>query len=234
MLVPTWRKLLFLTLVFLAGCPAPRAQNPSPSPSTAKVLAPTTPQVANIDYVARLNSATTIDIKEYTFSMGKDYDILADGVKVATVSGKDLRLFEGDVFVLKDLNGKVLAYEEEQVEFFQLDRAAVVYDANDNVSGYLGEDRISNLFSLSYIFYFYDANKNEIGKSDKFTNSCLGTHKIYNASGTEAYDVNKHLTLGGDHYTITVTDPKTPINRYKAILLVCIEDAIGDAAAEKD
>lgn len=222
-------RLIVIFALFLIGCPPPyQGQR-----QTTKASNPTKVEVEAIDYIATLNSATVIDIKEYTLSIGKDYDIFADDVKVATVEGKNVRFISGDIFTLKDLNGLTLAYEEETKGLFQLNRSATVYDKDGQVTGYLGEDRARNFLSFSYVFYFYDANKNEIGKSSKFTNSSLGTHKIYNADGSEAYDVNKHLTLGGDHYTITVTDQNTLINRYKAILLVCIEDAIGDAAKKK-
>lgn len=219
---------LFLVLL-LTGCPPPHNTNPT---KAASAPAP----AVNVDYIALINSATTITVQEYTISMGKDYDILADGVKVATVSGKDVRFIAGDVFTLTTLDGKVLASEEEQKRYLlKFNRAAVVYDADKNTVGYLAEDRISSLFSLSYQFFFYDADRNEIGKSAKFTNSCLGTHTITDADGNVDYDVNKHLTLiGGDTYDISIKDPNSAINRFHVILLVCIEDAIADAQAAKD
>jgi hypothetical protein len=121
-----------------------------------------------------LTSAKKIVISEHTISMGKDYDILVDGKKVATVTGKNVRVFGGDVFTLTTADGSTLAYEKENKRFLSFDRAATIYDAGGNVTGYLAEKKFKSMFSLSYIFYFYDQNKKEIGKSAKLSNSSLG------------------------------------------------------------
>jgi hypothetical protein len=221
---------LGLACTFLIGCPPPRApQAAKPAPAPAPVnTAPITSTT--------LRSATTVVVHEEVLNVGKDYNILVGGRKVGTVSGKNLKILTGDVFKLKLPDGTILASEKEEKRYFvKFNRAATFQDSSNTVTGYLAEDRISNLFSLYYVFYFYDAQRKEIGKSEKLTNSSLGSHKIYDASGKVAYTIKKHWRPLGDHkYTITVNDPNSAIDVYHAILLVCIEDAIGDAAAAKD
>ena len=219
-----------VVLLALIGCPPPQAPKAASgaTPKATKTVAPITS--------ATLRSATTIVVHERILNVGKDYDIFVGETKVATVSGKDLKIITGDIFKLKLADGTLLASEEEEKQYFlKFERAATFHDANNKVTGYLAEDVISNLFSLYYVFHFYDNQRKEIGKSEKLTNSSLGSHKIYDAGGNVDYVIKKHWRPLGDHkYTITVVDPNSAIDIYHAILLVCIEDAIGDAAAKKD
>ena len=176
-----------------------------------------------------LRSATTITIKEKMLSWGKHYDILVEDKVVATVTGKSVRIISGDVFTMKTKDGKVLASEKECKRFFKLDRSAICYDAKGNVTGYLGQESIKDFFSLSYVFHFYDADKNEIGKSKKLGKSSLNKHKLYDSSGNEDFDIDKKFQLGGDKYILTRKDFESSIPLEYAIFIVCIEDAIGDA-----
>jgi uncharacterized protein YxjI len=182
------------------------------------------------DYEKMLMSAAKITVSEYSVSIGKDYDILADGKKAAIVSGKNIRIIGGDVFTLTTLDGKVLASEKEHHRWISLNRAASIYDGQENLVGYFGEEKLSNLFSVHYVFHIYDKDKNEIGKSKKLTKSCLGTHTILDSSGNIDYDIDKKfVVLGGDKYVITVKDQNSEISRFAAIFMTCIEDAIADS-----
>lgn len=183
-------------------------------------------------YEDKLRSTKVITIKEKTFGMGKDYDIIIDDKDVATVSGKDFRFLGGDLFTLKTLDGKILASEKEHKDFLQMDRAASVYDGNGELTGYIGERCWKDLFSWGHIFYLYDKDQKEIGSSKRVGNTSLGSHKIYNNKGNVVYDVNKKfILLGGDKYVITKVDESAiPIEH--AILITCIEDAIMDAEAD--
>ena len=131
-------------------------------------------------YEQKLRNAKVITIKERVLNMGRDYDVFAGDEKVATVSGKDIRLAPGvvgDVFKLKTKDGKLLAYEQEHKKFLKLNRVASCYDSEGNLMGYFGEEKIRDLFSFSYVFHFYDAEKNEIGKSKKLGKSALNCRK---------------------------------------------------------
>ena len=204
-------------------------QPPAKKGSEQHAAAKETTAKGTLDYEKLLRSATEITVSEYAVAIGKDYDILADGVKVATVSGKNIKIIS-DEFTLKTLDGKVLASEKEHKRWLRLNRAASMYDGQGNLVGYFGEEVLKDLFSIHYVFHLYDKDKNEIGKSKKLTKSCLGTHTILDSSGNVDYDIDKKFVLiGGDKYVITVKDPNSEISRFAAIFMTCIEDAIADS-----
>jgi len=213
--------------LYNCGSSAPKTTSKPPTAPTGP-KPPAVPTGPN-QYEQTLRGAKKITISELTFSMGKDYNILVDDKKVATVTGKDVRIMGGDVFTLKTIDDKVLAYEKEHKRFFKLNRAASIYDGNNKLVGYFGEEKLKNLFSVSYVFHIYDENQKEIGKSKKLGKSALGKHELFDNKGNIDYKIDKHFTLGGDKYTVEILDPKSDISVWAAILLVCIEDAIGDA-----
>ncbi len=179
-------------------------------------------------YEQRLRNASSIVIDE-DMGFGKNYSILVGGKKVASVRGKAVRMWGGDVFTLTTVDGKVLGYEREHKRrFFKLNRAASVYDANDKLQGYFGEEKFRDGFRWGYIFHFYDEKKQEIGESDKRGKSAWNRHKLKDEQGNIDYDINKHATLGNDKYTLTVKDKKSAIPVEFAILMTCVEDVIGD------
>jgi hypothetical protein len=185
----------------------------------------------NIDYEQKLRSANKIVVEEMVINKGRDYKIFADGQRVATVSGKNIRFFEslvGDKFTLTTLDGKVIGSEQEEKRFLTFNRNARCEDAFENTTGYIGET-ISGKLSIKYIFHFLDANKQEVGRSDKLGKSLIGRHKINDNQGHEDYDIDKQFELFGDEYVITVKDLNSEIPLEHAILLTCIEDAIGDS-----
>lgn len=179
-----------------------------------------------------LESAETITILEQQVSIGKDYDIIVGDQRVATVSGENIKIWT-DRFDLKTIDGQLLAYETESERFGVLWRAATFYDGQGNRTGYLGEEldsRILGLVAPYYVFHFYDTTQQERGASEKLTNSILGNHDIYDRNGAVDYTIDKQFrgNMFVDKYVITVHD-KRNIPLEQAILLVCIEDAIGDS-----
>lgn len=194
---------------------------------------PVTRTTGQSPYEDKLRSASKIEVKEKVISIGKHYDLYVDGEKVAEVTGKAIEIL-GDVFTLKTVDGKVLASEKESKRFLRLSRAAICYDGDGSVTGYIGEEKLKDLFSWSYVFHFYDANKKEIGKSKKLGKSSLGRHKLYDNQGNADYDIDKRfravgLVTSADKYILTRIDFESSIPLEYAIFITCIEDAIADA-----
>lgn len=176
-----------------------------------------------------LYSATKIMIEEdFSHTFYRGYNIWVDDLVIGRVEGKTITAF-GDVFTLTMSDGTVLAYEKEHKKFFKLNRSASVYDSENRLTGYIGEEYWEDLFSWSYVFHFYDRNKNEIGTSKKLGKSVWNDHDLYGASGSEDYSIDKKWDWWNDTYVLEVKNPKSTIPMHYAILLVCIEDAIGDA-----
>lgn len=184
------------------------------------------------DYISILNNAKTIRIQEGVFSIGKHYDIEVDGEVVATVEGKFLNGF-GDTFTLKDKDGKFLVKESQIKRWgFKSTRGAVIKDAKDNTLGYIGEEIFDKLFSIGYVFHFYDKNEKEIGKSDQLNFKLFKEYKYYDMDENTDYLVKENLDLIKNSFTITIKDKKE-IPLYNAILMVCIQDAIYDSKNKK-
>ncbi len=183
----------------------------------------------------KLFAARSITVREKRFSFGKHYDLIVNKEIVATVKGKSWKTF-GDIFTLAASDGKVIAREEEQKGFFQWNRAAICYDGSGKVTGHIGEESFDSLFSpLSYVFHFYDADKKEVGRSEKHGNMAWSNHKLKDLAGNVDYDVDREATfVDGDTYVVTIVDYESGISLPHALLLVCIEDAIADAHTAKD
>lgn len=179
-----------------------------------------------------LKDAKNIKIEERVITINKEYDIIVDGNVVGTITGKYINI-TGDVFELKDAKGNLLASEKQIKRWgIKLNRLAEVLDKSGNTTGYIGENVISDLFSISkYKFHFYDNSKNEYASTKEQVLSLFYKFKIYNNNDEEVYEVEKEFSMWGDEYTITkIKDSDVSVEN--AIFLTCIIDAIRDANDE--
>lgn len=213
--------VLFIVLS-LAGCVPCEDESCEPEP---EVL------LTDEEVFELLEDAAEFEIEEAIVSIGKHYTIYADGKKIGTVTGKVITAF-GDTFTFETVNGTLISYEDQVKRWgVKLNRAAIVYDAEDNIIGYIGEETETKLFSIGYWFHFYDAEKNEIGTSDEVNISVLKKNNFYNNDGELIYKVEKQFTLLADKYLLTVED-SSEVSATMAIFMVCIEDAIHDANSD--
>ncbi|MBI5390248.1 hypothetical protein HZB02_02065 [Candidatus Woesearchaeota archaeon] len=201
-------------------------------------LFPTPKLPAGTTYEQALHSAHEITIQETWLQKGKHYAVFADDVPVGSVDGKNVVLF-GDAFTLTTLDGKVLASEKENKRLVRMTRAADFYDGEGKHTGSLGEEVLDRWLSFSYVFHFYDGQGREIGESKKLGRSALNMHDLYNAAGNQEYAIDKRFTLRGlilpehDRYDLYPKKQHASIPLEHAILLVCIEDVIGDSQKAK-
>lgn len=212
--------VLLLTLMFLASaCGSPKT-TPEPEKTSSRSATAGT---------LLLDSAKQIEIKESLLSFGKKYKLYVGGKYAGEVTGKLIHLF-GDVFTLKDKDGHVLATEKQIKRWhIKFNRSAAVMDPTGKVTGYIGEETFTKIFSIGYYFHFFDQNRKEIGTSDQVNFAIFKKNIFMNADDTTAYIVNKQFTLFSDSYKMKIMD-KSKIPLYQAIFMVCIEDAIKDAA----
>lgn len=188
--------------------------------------------------LARINAADEIKVKEAMFSLGKKK--YAISVKendkfeeIAEIKGKYSKI-TGDVFTMKDMDGNILATEKQIKRWgVKLNRLAVVYDHEENVIGYIGEE-LDKILSIGSLLHFYNADKNEIAIFDQVNISLTG--KKFNIlkidSDEEDYKIAKDLISTSDTYKIEVIDSSI-ISPIEVIFSVAIDDAISDAAEEK-
>lgn len=176
----------------------------------------------------KLANAKTITVKKDLISLNNSYSIKLDDEDFGSVSGKYVNI-TGDKFSLKDESGNVLLSEKQIKRWgVKLNRLAEVYDHNNNVIGYIGEEKIEDLFKVGYTFHFYDKDKNEIASSNQKFFSLLDTFKIYDNDKNLCFEINEEFTLVYEKYTITVHDNST-ISSGEAILLTTILNAIRNA-----
>lgn len=163
-------------------------------------------QKEEIDLLATLNNAKEIEVKEKLVSIGAGYDIYADDIHVGEINGKYVNL-TGDVFELKDLDGNVVKSEKQIKRWnVKLNRMAEVYDKDKNVSGYIGEEKIKDMFSLGYKFHFYDKDKNEIGYTDQKVLSFTDTFKVYDMDNNLDYVIEGEFVSLTSSYDIEIND----------------------------
>lgn len=221
-------------IVFVAGC--------SPATNTPKVNTQQLTSVKQEDkkpaeyYKEKIENATYIKIEERTFSFGKKFEVFIDKEKVATIKGKSVKFMSGDVLTMTDGSGNFIVKEEECKRWFGFeDRAAEIKDQSNNIIGYIGEDKISDLFNVGWKFHFYDINKNEIGYSEQVNLlSAFKSNKVYNKNKELLYEVESDFTLKGNDYTLIVHKVGDKnVNVYNELLMICIEDAIHEASKDK-
>lgn len=178
-----------------------------------------------------LLSADEIVIKERNFAFNKSYQVFVNDEYIANVTGKYINV-TGEVLSLKNISGDLIAKEKQIKRWgIKLNRLAEVYDNEENVTGYIGEEKIKDIFRIGYYFHFYDKDKNEIGTSDQVF-SLLKKDVFYNEDKEEIYIVNKTFHLLKDCYTIHVKDTGEVLPEM-AIFMTCIEDSIEKADREK-
>lgn len=178
-----------------------------------------------------LCDADEIVIKERIFAFNKSYQIFVNDEYIANVTGKYVNV-TGEVLSLKNISGDLIA-KEKQIKRWgvKLNRLAEVYDNEEKLTGYIGEEKIKDIFRIGYYFHFYDKDKDEIGTSDQVF-SLLKKDIFYNEDKEQIYVVNKNFHLLKDYYTIHIKDC-SDVSPEMAIFMTCIEDAINDSDAQK-
>lgn len=221
--------LLLATLFLIGGCTSNIKEKYMNDPNSLNYNNQT---VASSEVLDKINNASNVTVKEAIISFNKQYKIYVDGEHIATISGKYINV-TGDVFTLKDLNGNTLAQEKQIKRWgIKLNRLAKFMDKDENLDGYIGENVIKDLFSVSkYKFHFYDNNKNEYAHTKEKIITLLYEFNVYNNSNEKIYNVEKNFNLVTDSYDITKVKD-SDVKMEKVVFLTCIVDAIIDANDE--
>ena len=175
-----------------------------------------------------LNEASEITVKAKYFSVRNSYTIYVDDVEFGDVTGKYFKAL-GDTFTFSNIKETKLSSESQIKRWdIKLNRLAEVYDYNDNIIGYIGEEVFKDLFKLGYTFHFYDKDKNEIGICKQEVFKFSDTFDIYDNDDNKCYVIEEKLASWSNEYYITVYDNST-IPTDQAIYLTCILDSIKEA-----
>ncbi|GEM_PF-6378615 len=180
-----------------------------------------------------LENSDEITMEKKLLSIRKHYYIMSDGVLVGEITGK-LFPFFGDVLELKDIHGNLIKKESQikrlgltQVKLFNLsiDRLAQIEDENNNVTGYIGEEKLRDLWKLKRIQHFYDGDyqKKGTGKADSFI--FCKDYKIFDNDNNKDYVIDGNFFSPTSRYTIDIID-NTEVSVEDAIFFTIIENSI--------
>lgn len=170
-----------------------------------------------------LQEADEIKIcKNYRTLFKKDYSIIVDGDRIATVEGEVFKLF-GDTFTMYSSNGKKIGYEKE--EKLHLNRQAQFYNADGDKTGRLH----SKFFALLRKDTFHDADDTAIARCDEqFTFLFPDKYVIHDLNGNDLFTIDKAWWF--DNYILTVKE-EGELDVVEAIFINCIEDAVSGSSS---
>lgn len=188
----------------------------------------------SLEYI--LNNAEEVTIEKKILSLKKKYYIKVDDVLVGEVTGKFITAF-GDKLTMTDVNGNVVKSEYQikrlgltQRESFNvsLDRLAEIVDANDVTTGYIGEEKIKDLFKLKHTQYFYDSSKTKIGSAEPSRIFLCKDYDIFDTEGNIVYRVDGNIFSLSNKSTIYKTG-ESEIEMADVIFYTIIENSIIDS-----
>ena len=189
------------------------------------------PKVQTFDEIMTVSNEITIEKK--IFSFRKHYYILSDGVLVGEVTGKLFPIF-GDTLNLKDVNGNIIKKESQikrlgltQVKLFNLsiNRLAQVEDGDGNITGYIGEQKLTDFWRLKRVEYFYDTNYKKLGKGIPDSIILCRDYKIFDTDNNIDYIIDGSIFSPTHKYKITINDT-SDIDVEDAIFYTIIENSI--------
>lgn len=180
-----------------------------------------------------LDNSSEIRLERKIFSLKKHYYILCDGVLVGEVTGKVLPVF-GDILELKDINGNLIKKEYQVKRMgptngkafnLSFDRLAEIKDKDDNVTSYIGEEKIKDLLKLNHNQYFYNSEYGKIGtgKTDFFI--LCKDYKVYDNDKNIDYVIDGNIFSLASKYTIYKKDSSN-IDEEDIIFYTIIENSI--------
>lgn len=220
--------------ILLVGCddtPVQTDSNINTSTTTAEQTIAN--KENNTDLIEILNNAKEITVKEKVFSIGVGYDVYADEKLVGEIKGKIIKDF-GDKFKLIDTNGNTVK-EEKQIKRWgvRINRMAEVSTPDGNVTGYIGEERIKDFFTIGYRFHIYNENKEEIGYTKEKLTFIGKEFDIYDMEDNKDYDIDKKVFNFTSTYKIKINDT-SDIPVEDVIFYTAIQDCILSADEEKE
>lgn len=217
--------LIAINIISLVGCKD--SSNEVNTQTQEKVIE------EEFDFNKTITNANKIKVKEDIFNLNRVYEISVDDEVIGKINGEYINI-TGDIFTLTDKNDKEIASEKQIKRWgVKLNRLAEIYDADGNVSGYIGEEVLNDFFNLGRIMHFYDKDKNEIGKCEQKVFNYLDEYVVYNNDGNEDYRIKEQLTMVEPEYIIEVKDKESIVKQTDVVFATSIIDAIKQAEEAK-
>lgn len=170
--------------------------------------------------------------RKFLSFFGKKYYIVVEDVVVGEVTGKFISAF-GDKLDLTDAKGNVVRSETQIKRFgptegslfnISINRLAKIKDSNDSTIGYIGEEKLKDLFSFRTILHFYDSEKTELGKAYPSFFTFSKDHKVFDTSDNIDYTIDGRVFSLKSN--ISKVDNDTLIDEEDVIFYTIISDSI--------
>ena len=180
-----------------------------------------------------LENSQKITMEKKLLSLRKHYYIMSDGVLIGEVRGKLFPLF-GDTLELKDIHGNLIKKESQikrlgltQIKLFNvsIDRLAQIEDENNNITGYIGEEKLKDWWKIKRIQYFYnsDYEKEGSGKPDSFFFN--KDFKVFDNEDNLDYIIDGNFFSPTSKFTLNIED-SSDIEIEDVIFYTIIENSI--------
>lgn len=109
---------------------------------------------------------------------------------------------------------------------------AEVSTPDGKVTGYIGEERIKDFFTIGYRFHIYNKNKEEIGYTKEKLTFIGKEFDIYDMEDNKDYDIDEEVFNFTSTYKIKVNDTSNiPVE--DIVFYTAIQDCILTADEEK-
>lgn len=183
-----------------------------------------------------LDIASEFKIEKKAISFKKHYFIIVDDVVVGEVIGDFFTIF-GDKLQMTDIKGNVVTTEYQvkrlgptngKIFNLSFDRLAQIEDSKGTITGYIGEEKLKDIFKLNHRQYFYNADGEKIGnaKPDFFILS--KDYEIKDVDDNIDYTVDGNIFSPTAKATISKKD-NSNVDEESVIFYTIIENSIIDS-----
>lgn len=184
------------------------------------------------DLLDILKSSKNIVLEEKFVKAKKDYRIIADGEEVGRISGKYINL-TGEVLELSDMEGNVKKIEKQSKRWgVKINRMGSIQNVDGSITGYIGEEKIKDMFKIGHRYHIYNSDREEVGTSKEEIFSVTKKMDIYDMDGNIDYEIDKKVLSLTNSFDIKIKD-NSNINVEDILFYTVIQNEISNSEESK-
>lgn len=184
------------------------------------------------DLLDILKSSKNIVLEEKFVKAKKDYRIIADGEEVGRISGKYINL-TGEVLELSDMEGNVKKIEKQSKRWgVKINRMGSIQNVDGSITGYIGEEKIKDMFKIGHRYHIYNSDREEVGTSKEEIFSVTKKMDIYDMDGNIDYEIDEKVLSLTNSFDIKIKD-NSNINVEDILFYTVIQNEISNSEESK-
>lgn len=184
------------------------------------------------DLLDILKSSKNIVLEEKFIKAKKDYKIIADGKEVGRISGKYINLM-GEVLELSDMEGNVKKIEKQSKRWgVKINRMGSIQNVDGSITGYIGEEKIEDMFKIGHRYHIYNSDREEIGTSKEEIFTVTKKMDIYDMDGNIDYEIDEKVLSLTNSFDIKIKD-NSNINVEDILFYTVIQNEISNSKESK-